>query len=128
MINGYLDNPWNLPHGSENVLCTYEEKIHALHTGEGDIHNETYVRTSLCLPGLVVSQSGPTYRYCMTHVMQLWSIFILSNVWPASHISDLPLTKAKLISSIWDGDSVDIAAIISDALADSIARGASSLI
>ncbi|CAL0314772.1 unnamed protein product [Lupinus luteus] len=128
MINDYLDNPWIPPHGSENDLCTYQNKMSALQIGEGDIYNETHVRTSLCLPSLVVNQSGPIYSYCMTQYVQLWTIFILSNVWLVSHISDLPLTKPKLISSIWDGDSVDNAAIILDALASCIVRGVPSMI
>ncbi|CAL0306422.1 unnamed protein product [Lupinus luteus] len=52
----------------------------------------------------------------------------LSNIWPSLHVSDIPLPKAKLISSIYDEDSNDIAAIISDAIWDCINKGIPSLI
>ncbi|CAL0303637.1 unnamed protein product [Lupinus luteus] len=112
-INMYFGNPWTPTH--EHGLCEYQMKINAsLHDKEG--HNEDYVRRSLCLDGLEPNEIGPIYKFCMHQHAQIWTCFILSNIWPSLHVSDIPLNKAKLISSIFDEDTIDIGAILSDAI------------
>ncbi|CAL0305122.1 unnamed protein product [Lupinus luteus] len=124
-INMYLGNPWNPTH--EHELCEYQMKINAsFHDEEG--HNEEYVRRSLCLDGLEPNLVGPVYKFCMHQQAQVWTSFILSNIWPYFNVSYIPLPKAKLISSILDEDSIDIAAIISDAIWECVNKGTPSLI
>ncbi|CAL0301782.1 unnamed protein product [Lupinus luteus] len=124
-INMYLGNPWTPTH--VHGLCEYQMKINAsLHGDEG--HNEDYVRRSLCVDGLEPNQIGPIYKFCMHQHAQIWTTFILSNIWPSLHVSDLPLNKAKLVSSIFDEDTIDIGAILSDAIWECVNKGIPSLI
>ncbi|CAL0314909.1 unnamed protein product [Lupinus luteus] len=68
IINDYLGIPWIPSRDNEHDLCTFQMKLSAISSGEGEVHNETHVRKSLCLQGLVVNQSGPIDSYCMTHL------------------------------------------------------------
>ncbi|CAL0318624.1 unnamed protein product [Lupinus luteus] len=90
MINEYLSNPWN-PSLKKHDLCVYQMKPSATYLGEGEGHDESYMRKSLCLEGLEHNQSGPIFKFCMTQQSQIWASFVLSNIWSSTHISDLPI-------------------------------------
>nr|CCH47199.1 hypothetical protein [Lupinus angustifolius] len=122
VINEYLDNPWNPP-SEEHDLCDYQMKINASYLGEEESHEEEYVRKCLCLEDLELNMFGPIFKFCMTQQTQIWASFILSNIYLSLHVSDIPLPKSKLISSIYDEDSIDIAAVISDTICDCINKG-----
>ena len=42
--------------------------------------------------------------------------FLLSNILPSNHTSDLPMSKCELVFSILSQDSIDVAQLISDAI------------
>ena len=42
--------------------------------------------------------------------------FLLSNIQPSNHTSDLPMSKCELVYNILLRDSVDVAQLISDAI------------
>ena len=52
----------------------------------------------------------------MTTLTQIWMTFLLSNLQPSNHTSDLPMTKCELVFSILSQDSIDVAQLISDAI------------
>ena len=48
-------------------------------------------------------------RTNMTTLTQIWMIFLLSNIQPSNHTSDLPMSKCELVYSILSQDSIDVA-------------------
>jgi hypothetical protein len=55
-------------------------------------------------------------RTSMTTLTQVWMTFLLSNILPSDHTSDLIVPKCFLVYSCMSGISIDIAGIISDAI------------
>ena len=55
-------------------------------------------------------------RTSMTTLMQIWMTFLLSNILPSNHTSDLIMPKCELVYSILSQISVDVARLISDAI------------
>lgn len=129
-INAYLGKPWE-PHGGGDAhnLCDHQllvKKGKETFTGG---YSDREVRKALVVDHLDVEQlSGPIHRFCMTELAQIWTTFILCNIWPASHVSTLPMAKARLLFSILNDNDVDISTIISDAIAECIERDASPMI
>ena len=55
-------------------------------------------------------------RTSMTTITQIWITFLLSNIQPSNHTSDLPMLKCELVYSILSQISIDVAQLIFDAI------------
>ena len=52
----------------------------------------------------------------MTTLTQIWMTFLLSNILPSDHNSDLTVPKCRLVYNLLSQISVDVAGLISDAI------------
>lgn len=72
----------------------------------------------LCIPGetYVANPQGKALRIKRAHmrtITQIWTSFIIANIAPNSHTSDITMQRAYLIYAILKRMTVDIAAVIS---------------
>ncbi|XP_057428053.1 uncharacterized protein LOC130721305 [Lotus japonicus] len=127
-INNCLGNPWDPHTDDEDDLCDYQtQELKGMNHLNG--FSKDKVRKKLCIEGLdTTKMKGGIYRACMKQLPLIWMNFLVTNMLPSSHVSDLPLTKACLVYSILEQDSVNIAAVISDHLAKCIGNGVKSMI
>jgi len=109
-INHFLGNP--LP---DNVECTYQTIKNLIY----EWFNERYIVEKLCIPNKSF-QTGSTghllriKRKDMKTLAQVWMTFLLTNIIPLGHVSDLNLPRCQLLYTIMRDDyKVDVAQIIS---------------
>ena len=55
-------------------------------------------------------------RTNMTTLTQIWMTFLLNNILPSDHNSDLTLPKCQLVYNIMEQINVHVAQLISDAI------------
>ena len=112
-INQFLGDPLEL---AEGATCEYGERRNQC-TGFDD----QQVGQLLCSPGhdFVYNHNGRRLRIMrtsMTTLTQIWMTFLLSNILPSDHNSDLTIPKCRLVYSLLSQISVDVAGLISDAI------------
>lgn len=110
-INNFLGNPLTL---AEGELCAYQKKLKLSLSGFSDWK----VADTLCIPNKTyeANDHGKALRIKranMRTITQIWTSFILANITPNSHTSDITMQRAYLIYAILKKMTVDIAAIIS---------------
>lgn len=101
-INNYLGKPHELIGGQ---LCDYQKSKKAPVNGAGRFSNGE-VFMDLCVSGML--------RNLMTTCTQIWTIFVLHNIKPSSHVSDISLGEAYIVWSINQKISLDVAQTISN--------------
>jgi len=110
-INHFLGNP--LP---DNAKCTYQ----TIKNSRDEWFNERDIVEKLCIPNksFQTESTGHSLRIKrkdMKTLAQVWMTFLLANIIPLGHVSDLNLPRCQLLYSIMRDDyKVDVAQIISD--------------
>ena len=111
-INNLLGNPLQF---RDDDLCMYQRL-----RGRYDGFDDTVVSRALCLRGQRY-EVGPTgkplriKRKDMKTIVQMWMTFILANIVPIGHVSDMNMPRCYLVYSILREDySVNMARIISE--------------
>lgn len=112
-INQLLGNPLTLQPGQR---CAYSER-----RGQRTGFDDNEVAQLLCVPWgtyEVGTSNAPVriLRRNMKELTKIWMSFLLSNVMPSDHNSDLNMPKSYLVYSIIQRIQVDIAWVISNAL------------
>jgi len=127
-IDDYLGSPFPI----QEEECHYQR----LSSKKKGFSNRK-VATALCMPGkgYQIAASGKETRIRrgdMRTLSQVWLTFMLANVVPTSHVSDINVAKSNLLfSMIQDDYTVNIARIISDEIQKTVdwerVRGAERL-
>ena len=112
-INQFLGHPLISEEGQQ---CEYSQR-----RSQALGFDEEAIDQLLCVPGQVFSQTTTMIKVqimhtSMTTFTQIWMTFLLSNILPNDHSSDLPLPKCQLVSAILTQVSVHVAQLISDAI------------
>ena len=110
-INNFLGNPL-----LDNEECAYQ----AIKDSKDEWFNERDIVNKLCIQNKSF-QTGSTghslriKRKDMKTLAQVWMTFLLANIIPLGHVSDLNLPRCQLLYSIMRDDyKVDVAQIIYD--------------
>ncbi|ESW21384.1 hypothetical protein PHAVU_005G066300 [Phaseolus vulgaris] len=110
-INHFLGNP--LPDNAEYTYQTIKKST-------DEWFNERDIVQKLCIPNKSfhtgsIGHSLRIKRKDMKTLAQVWMTFLLANIIPLGHVSDLNLPRCQLLYSIMrDNFKVDVAQIISD--------------
>jgi len=111
-INNLLGNPLQF---RDDDLCMYQRL-----RGRYDGFDDTVVLKALCLRGrrYEVGPIGKPLRIKrkdMKTIVRMWMTFILENIVPIGHVSDMNMPRCYLVYSILREDySVNVARIISN--------------
>jgi len=82
-------------------------------------YNEGDISNAICLPGRTfdVNASGEPLRYKRSYLKplaQVWCVFLLSNIFPTEHTSDIVIDKAHILWSMMVGNlDFDLGAALS---------------
>ena len=111
-INDFLGNPLDLDEGE---LCKYERIKRGL--------NFTWFRDNktaeaMCISGRTfeTNQAGKACRILrcnMTTLAQIWTSFLLANIVPLKHSSDLNMARCHIIYCLLKQYEIDVASLIS---------------
>lgn len=71
---------------------------------------------------------GPVKRLYLKRLPKIWLAFIFANICPTTHVSDVFALRPRILWSILRKDSVNVAAVMSDAIADSMSKHAISMV
>ncbi|KAH1257040.1 hypothetical protein GmHk_03G007086 [Glycine max] len=112
-LSQFLGYPLVLEEGQE---CEYGQR-----RNQADGYDEEVIAQLLCIPRQDFSWTAAgrwvrIMRTNMTTLTQIWMTFLLSNIQPSDHNSDLPLPKCQLVYAILTRMSIHVAQLIADVI------------